>query len=298
MSAQTTHAIGTPAGTRRAAAPAPARRRGLPSVKKVALIGSAYLVALIFITPYLEMIITAVRPVSETSDATIFPRHWQWSNFTTVFDGGFGTNIMVTLEVAFGATFLVLLVALPAAYYTARARFRGRKVFLLLVLVTQMFQPTAMIVGIYGEMRSLGMIDSVWALIIVNAGFNLAFAIWILSAYFSAIPVELEQAAMIDGASRFGALRRITIPLAMPGIVTALIFTFIAAWNEFIVALTLTTKPDKEPFSVAIDNYIGQYTVDYGHLFASTVIATIPVIVLFGLIERRVVDGLTAGSIK
>ena len=84
----------------------------------------------------------------------------------------------------------------------------------------------------------------------------------------------------------------------MPGIVTALIFTFIAAWNEFIVALTLTTKPDKEPFSVAIDNYIGQYTVDYGHLFASTVIATIPVIVLFGLIERRVVDGLTAGSIK
>ena len=103
---------------------------------------------------------------------------------------------------------------------------------------------------------------------------------------------------MVDGASRLGALVRITLPLAMPGIVTALIFTFIAAWNEFIVALTLTTKPDKEPLSVAIDNFIGQYTVDYGHLFASTVIATLPVIVLFGLIERKVVDGLTAGSIK
>jgi multiple sugar transport system permease protein len=289
----------TTAGTRRTVAPRP-KPKGLPSVRKAAMIGGAYTIALIFITPYLEMFLTALRPSGESSDATLIPKHFQWSNFTSVFSGdtSFGTNMKVTLEVAGGATALVLLVALPAAYYTARTRFRGRKVFLLLVLVTQMFQPTAMIVGIYGEMRDLGLIDSVWSLILVNAGFNLAFAVWILSAYFSAIPVELEQAAMIDGASRFGALRRVTIPLAMPGIVTALIFTFIAAWNEFIVALTLTTKPEKEPMSVAVDNYIGQYTVDYGHLFASTVIATIPVIILFGLIERKVVDGLTAGSIK
>jgi multiple sugar transport system permease protein len=147
-------------------------------------------------------------------------------------------------------------------------------------------------------MLSLHLVNSVWALILVDAGFNLAFAVWILSAYFSAIPVELEEAAMIDGASRMGALRRVTMPLAMPGVVTALIFTFIAAWNEFIVALTLTTQSNKEPLSVAVDNYIGLYTVDWGHLFATTVIATIPVIVLFGLIERKVVDGLTAGSIK
>ena len=279
---------------------APKPPRGLPGVKKIALIGGAYLIALIFVTPYLEMFLTALRPVNETADPTIIPKHLEWSNFTSVFSGesSFGTNMRITLEVAFGATFLVLLVALPAAYYTARKRFRGRKAFLLLVLVTQMFQPTAMVVGIYGEMRDLGGINSVWALVIVDAGFNLAFAVWILSAYFAAIPAELEQAAMIDGATRFGAFRRVTIPLAMPGIVTALIFTFIAAWNEFIVALTLTTSPDKAPFSVAVDNYIGQYTVDYGHLFASTVIATIPVIVLFGLIERKVVDGLTAGSIK
>ena len=279
---------------------APKPPRGLPSVKKILMVGGAYLIALIFITPYLEMLLTALRPVKEDSDPTIIPHHFQWSNFTSVFSGdsSFGTNMRITLEVAFGATFLVLLVALPAAYYTARKRFRGRKAFLFLVLVTQMFQPTAMVVGIYGEMRDLNMINSVWALIIVDAGFNLAFAVWILSAYFSAIPAELEQAAMIDGATRFGAFRRVTIPLAMPGIVTALIFTFIAAWNEFIVALTLTTSPDKAPLSVAVDNYIGQYTVDYGHLFASTVIATIPVIVLFGLIERKVVDGLTAGSIK
>lgn len=277
----------------------PKPRGGLPG-KKIAIMGAAYLIALIFITPYLEMFLTALRPVKEGTDPTIIPKHFEWSNFTSVFSGtsSFGTNMRITLEVAFGATFLVLLVALPAAYYTARKKFRGRKAFLILVLVTQMFQPTAMVIGIYGEMRDLGLINSVWALIMVDAGFNLAFAVWILSAYFAAIPAELEQAAMIDGATRFGAFRRVTIPLAMPGIVTALIFTFIAAWNEFIVALTLTTSPDKAPLSVAVDNYIGQYTVDYGHLFASTVIATIPVIILFGLIERKVVDGLTAGSIK
>jgi multiple sugar transport system permease protein len=103
---------------------------------------------------------------------------------------------------------------------------------------------------------------------------------------------------MVDGTSRLGALSRITLPLALPGIVTALIFTFIAAWNEFIVALTLSGNPANAPLTVAINNYIGQYSVDWGHLFAGSVIATIPVIILFAVIEGKVVGGLTAGSIK
>jgi multiple sugar transport system permease protein len=276
----------------------PKPKGGLPSAKKVLIAGTAYLIALIFIFPYLEMGITALRPLDESNEANFLPRHFAWSNFTTVFQGGFGTNMKISLEVAVGATLVVLVVALPAAYYTARKNFRGRRAFLFLVLVTQMFQPTAMVVGIYREFRNLGLIDSPLALIIVDAGFNLAFATWILSAYFAAIPVELEEAAMIDGASRFGALRRVTLPLALPGVVTALIFTFIAAWNEFVVALTLTTQPTTEPLTVAIDNYIGIYSVDWGHLFATTLIATIPVIILFGLIEGKVVSGLTAGSIK
>ncbi len=112
--------------------------------------------------------------------------------------------------------------------------------FLLLVLATQMFQPAAMLVGIQREFTSFNLPSPLFSLILVNAGFNLAFAVWILNAYFSSIPLELEEAAMVDGAGRLGALLRITLPLAMPGIVTALIFTFIGAWNEFIVALTLT----------------------------------------------------------
>jgi multiple sugar transport system permease protein len=260
--------------------------------------GIAYIVATIFLLPYIEMIISAVRPADQMLDRDFLPSHFDVRSFLDIWTTGFGNNLRISLEVAGGSTILVLLVAIPAAYYTARQRFRGRGAFMLLVLVTQMFQPTAMLVGIYREFLSFGMIDTVSSLILVNAGFNMAFAVWILNAYVSAIPHELEEAAFIDGSTRLGALFRVTLPLALPGIVTALIFTFIAAWNEFIVALTLTTSSTTEPLTVALNSYVGQYQVDWRHLFAGSVIATIPVIILFALIEGKVVGGLTAGSIK
>ena len=271
------------------------RRRLTPRLLIVSV--AAYLIAIIFLLPYVEMVITALRPPSELQARNYVPEHWDWSNFTSIWKTGFGTNLRVSLQIAGGATLLVLIVALPAAYYTARRKFRFRVLFLLLVLATQMFQPAALLVGIQRQFTSYGL-SPVTSLILVNAGFNLAFAVWILNAYFSSIPAELEEAAMVDGTSRIGALGRITLPLALPGVVTALIFTFIAAWNEFIVALTLSGDPTKGPLTVAINNYIGQYSVDWGHLFAGSVIATIPVIILFAVIEGKVVGGLTAGSIK
>jgi multiple sugar transport system permease protein len=248
------------------------------------------------------MLITAVRPQRELYQANYLPQHFAWSNLTNMWGAAFGitSSVRVSLEIAGGATILVLLVALPAAYYTSRRRFRGRNGFLLLVLATQMLQPTALIVGIYKEFLDFGLLNlnPVWSLILVNAGFNLAFAVWILNAYIGSIPVELEQAAMVDGSTRLGALFRVTLPLAMPGVVTALIFTFIAAWNEFISALTLTTSSGDYPLTVRLDSFIGQYTVDWQHLFGASVAATIPVFILFALIEGRVVGGLTAGSVK
>lgn len=260
----------------------------------------AYVIAMIFVLPYVEMVITALRPANELLSPGYLPRHVDFGNFTSIWKTGFGSNLGASLKVAGGATLLVLLVALPAAYYTARRRFRGRTLFLLLVLATQMFQPAAMLVGIQREFITFNLPSPLFSLILVNAGFNLAFAVWILNAYFGSIPVELEEAARVDGAGRLGALLRITLPLAGPGIVTALIFTFIGAWNEFIVALTLTLgeSSSRQPLTVGINNYIGQYSIDWGHLFAGSVIATLPVIALFAAIEGRVVSGLTAGSIK
>jgi multiple sugar transport system permease protein len=287
--------------------PAPriaARARSAPRARRPLrtwlFAGAAYLVALIFLLPYLEMLVMAGRPNNELGKPTIFPSHFTFSNFTTLWSGdGLGGSIGTSLQIAAGATVIVLLVALPAAYYTARRKFRGRTAFLLLVLATQMFQPAAMLVGIQREFINFGLPPTL-SLIVVNAGFNLAFAVWILNAFFSSIPVELEEAAMVEGLGRVGALLRITLPLAAPGIVTALIFTFIAAWNEFLVALTLSLgqSPSQQPLPVAINNYIGQYSVDWGHLFAAGLVATVPVIILFAFIERRVVSGLTAGAVK
>jgi multiple sugar transport system permease protein len=292
--------IDAPAASDTRAAPRRVRRRGGLTPGKLTLTLAAYTIAMIFILPYVEMVITALRPPKDLLARGYLPKHFDWSNFTSIWKTGFGGNLSASLKIAGGATLLVLVVALPAAYYTARRRFRGRALFLLLVLATQMFQPAAMLVGIQREFISFNLPSPVLSLILVDAGFNLAFAVWILNAYFSSIPAELEEAAMVDGTSRVGALVRITLPLTMPGIVTALIFTFIGAWNELLVALTLTLgSPAKHrPLTVAVNNYIGEYSIDWGHLFAGAVIATLPVIVLFALIEGKVVGGLTAGSIK
>ena len=289
---------------RKQAAPQPAAARAdrrLPSLRTAIIAAAAYVVAVVFLLPYLEMLVTAVRPQRELYEPNYLPHHFAWSNLTNMWGAAFGITsaVRVSLEIAGGATLVVLLVALPAAYYTSRHRFRGRGGFLLLVLATQMLQPTALIVGIYKEFLNFGLLNlnPVWSLILVNAGFNLAFAVWILNAYIGSIPVELEQAAMVDGSTRLGALFRVTLPLAMPGVVTALIFTFIAAWNEFISALALTTNGSDYPLTVRLDSFIGQYTVDWQHLFGASVVATIPVFILFALIEGRVVGGLTAGSV-
>jgi len=132
----------------------------------------------------------------------------------------------------------------------------------------------------------------------VDAGFNLAFSIWILNAYFQTIPEEIEEAARLDGCSTFQSLRFVTIPLALPGIVTAVIFTFIAAWNEFVIALTLLQSTETKPITVGITGFIGQYQVEWQFLFAASLIAVVPVVILFAGIERWLAGGLTAGSVK
>ncbi|MFC9272838.1 carbohydrate ABC transporter permease [Streptomyces zhihengii] len=298
--AQQTYAARPAARPRAGATPPPPRApRRSPRPRTVLVASLAWLIAAVFLLPYAEMVITALRPADELRDATYLPGDFAWSNFVDVWrDSHLGANLRITLLVAGGSTLLVLLVALPAAYYTARVRYRGRKLFLLLVLVTQMFQPTSLLVGLYREFYQLDMLNSVWTLILCNAAFNLAFAIWILTAYISAIPVQLEEAAMIDGLGRRGALLRVVLPLALPGVVTAVIFTFIAAWNEFVMGLTLSTVPESQPLTVGINSFIGNYTVQWNYLFAASVIAIVPVVVLFAFIERHVVSGLTAGSVK
>ncbi|HQV90585.1 MAG TPA: carbohydrate ABC transporter permease, partial [Phycicoccus sp.] len=142
------------------------------------------------------------------------------------------------------------------------------------------------------------MINTDGALIITNAAFNLAFAIWILHGFFASIPTEVEEASMLDGLSRWGILRRIMLPLTLPGLVTATIFTFIAAWNEYVVALTLMIDDSRKPLTVGFRSYVTGYEQHWDQLFAASVIAIVPVVILFALIEKHLIGGLTAGSVK
>ena len=270
-------------------------------MRKALLAGTAYLVAFLFLAPYLEMLLTALKPHDELfrSPTDYLPSVFQWDNFIKVWqEAPVAGYLKSSLIIAGCATLVVLVVSLPAAYYTARNRYRGRTAFLLLVLVTQMFAPTALVIGLYREFVSFGLVNSYLTLIVVNAAFNLAFSIWIMSGYISTIPVELEEAAEIDGCTRLGVLWRVTLPLALPGIVTAVIFTFIAAWNEFVIALTLTNSPDIQPLTVGVTTFVGQYEIQWHYLFAASLIAVVPVVILFAFIERWLVGGLTAGSVK
>ena len=269
--------------------------------RRVLLAGAGQLLALALLSPYLVMLLTALKPVGElrTTPPRLLPVAWQPGNFLDVLrDPAFQGWLTVSLVVALTSTALVLVAAVPAAYYTARHSFRGRAAFLFLVLVTQMFAPTALVVGLYRQFFELGLINTYTALILTNAAFNLAFAVWILRAFFASIPREIEEAAAVDGCSRLRTLVGIVLPLSRPGIVTAAVFAFIAAWNEYIVALTLMTDAEMRPLTVGITSYVTAYVQHWNLLFAASVIAIVPVVVLFALIEPYLVGGLTAGSVK
>jgi multiple sugar transport system permease protein len=270
-------------------------------VRRAALTTAGGLLACAMLAPYAVMLLTALKPDAElrTTPPRLFPVEWRPGNFLAVLgDPGFADWLRVSLVVATLSTAIVVLAAAPAAYYTARHRFPGRTAFLFVVLVTQMFSPTALVVGLYREFFELDLVNTYAALILTNAAFNLAFAIWILRAFFASIPREIEEAAAVDGCGRLAALVRVVLPLSLPGLVTAVIFAFIAAWNEYIVALTLMTAPERKPLTVGITAYVTAYVQHWNHLFAASVLAIVPVVVLFALIERHLVGGLTAGSVK
>jgi multiple sugar transport system permease protein len=258
-------------------------------------------VAFAFLWPYLVMLLDAFRPSSDVvkTPPSLLPEQWKWTTFSEVLgDERFLAWLKSSLVISLSSTAIVVVVAIPAAYFTARFKFRGRLAFLFLVLVTQMFAPTSLVVGIYREFYALTLVDTYQALILTNAAFNLAFAVWILHGFFASIPREIEEAAELDGAGRLGRLWRVMLPLTLPGLVTATIFTFIAAWNEYVVALTLMLSDDKKPLTVGINSYVTGYEQNWDQLFAASIVAIVPVVVLFALIEKHLVGGLTSGAVK
>ena len=273
-------------------------------VRPAGLTIAGAIVAVFFLAPYAVMFLSALKSNADLfhSPALYLPKVWQWGNFASVWKAiPLASYLANSLIIAAVSTVIVLLVSLPAAYFTARHDFRGKRVFLYTVLVTQMFAPVALVIGIFREVNLVnGAVNSYWAIIAVDSAFNLAFSVWILNGYLASIPREIEDAALVDGAGRLRTMFWIVLPLARPGIVTAVIFTFIQVWNEFVVAETIFNNPtqNRETLTVGINAFVGLYQTQYQYLFVASIIGIVPVVVLFAFIERYLVSGLTAGSIR
>ena len=271
------------------------------SVLKAALYFFVVVVCVVTLYPYYVMTITAFRSNAETLDMYflhLFPTKWIWSNLSDIIHRGVPRYLFNSLLVAGGATVLAMLCGIPAAYAMARMKFKGKKVFLGFVIMSQMFSPVVLLIGISQMMNTLHLNDSVLGLMLINAAFNQAFAIWLLRGTFVSISPEMEQAALIDGCGTVGALTKVLIPMAAPGIVTALIFVFINAWNEYTIATVLISTASNRPITVGITQFSSFNMIEWQYLFAASLLATIPVVILFMSIEKHLTSGLTSGGVK
>ncbi len=260
-----------------------------------------FVVCIVIIYPYFVMFTTAAKTDAEmyAANMTILPLEWQWSNFINAWKAApVFKYFLNSLLVAGGATLVAIGCGIPAAYAMARMRFKGKGFFLGAVIMSQMFSPVVLLVGIYKLMVGMHLSNSILGLVLLNAAFNQAFAIWLLRGTFLTISAEMEQAAKIDGCGTVQALLRVLLPVSAPGIVTALIFVFINAWNEYTIALTLIQDDLLKPITVGINIFYGYNFIQWQYLFATSLFATVPVIVLFLCIEKHLVAGLTAGGVK
>ena len=266
---------------------------------RVALYLFVFVVCIIILYPYFVMFTTAAKSNEEMYGNVLLPSVWQWSNFVDIWtEAHVFKYLLNSIIVAGGATFLAILCGIPAAYALSRMRFKGKAIFMGAVIMSQMFSPVVLLVGIYRLMTDMGLTNNLIGLILLNAAFNQAFAIWLLRGPFTSISSEMEQAAKIDGCGTVQALIRVLLPVAAPGIVTTLIFVFINSWNEYTIALTLISGDLLKPITVGINIFYGFNFIKWQYLFATSIFATIPVVILFLCIEKHLVSGLTSGGVK
>ena len=274
------------------------------SVKKVILRVLLYFVVLdvcvITLYPYFAMLCTALKNRVEIfSGNTILPVTALWSNFIEIWSRApMARYLLNSVLIAGGSTLIAMLCGIPAAYALARMKFKGQTAFLGFVIVSQMFAPVVLLIGIYQVMQVLHLTDSILGLIFINAAFNQAFTIWLLRGTFMGISAEMEQAATIDGCTRVQSMMKVLLPVAAPGIVTTLIFIFINAWNEYTVALCLISTDALKPITVGINTFNGYNMIEWQYLFAASIFAIIPVVILFMCIEKNLVSGLASGGVK
>ena len=252
------------------------------------------------LAPFLWQVITSLKPAADLMTLPpLVPARFTLEHYAAIFAGhSFVRVIANSALVAACTTLLALAVGAPAAFALAMLRVRGRSAILAGMLAVSMFPPIATVSPLYLALSTLGLHDTLAALIITYTTFSLPLAVWLLSNFFAALPRELYAAARVDGCTALGAFARVLLPLAAPGLLAAGLLTFIFAWNEFLFALTFTATDSARTIPVGIALFPGLHEVPYGEIAAAAVTVTLPVLALAALFRRRIVAGLTAGAVK
>jgi len=258
-------------------------------------------IVLYAVFPFYYAIVTSFKTGPELFNVDYFPVRWHWDNYIAVFrEQPFAHNIFNSVLVSFTVVALSLLLGVTAAFALGRVRFRGRGLLLLTVLGVSMFPQVAVLSGMFELIRGLGLYNNLFGLVVSYLIFTLPFTVWVLTTFMRDPPKELEEAAIMDGATPWQIIVKVFLPLMWPALVATGLLAFIAAWNEFLFALTFTLSNEQRtvPVAIALISGASQYELPWGNIMAASVIVTLPVVGLVLIFQRRIVSGLTAGAVK
>ncbi|MBA4489219.1 carbohydrate ABC transporter permease [Paracoccus sp. S1E-3] len=255
------------------------------------------------LSPFIEGFLVSLKPLSQlfSSPYTFWPENGSFAAYTNLWKTvpGFARYIFNSFLISTIATSIVLLLVVPASYAFARFHFRGMGLVLAAFLAVSMFSGAVLLIPLFRLMRTLGLLNTYWAMIVPGAAFLIPSAIWLLRTYMMRIPAELNEAAYMDGASQFYTFRRVILPIAMPGIIVVAIVTFIGAYSQqFIFALTFNSKTEYMPLPIGLYAFFGKQDVVWNELMAASFVGILPALVLIFFLQRYLVGGLTAGAVK
>ena len=258
-------------------------------------------IVLVAVFPFYYAIVTSLKSGTALFQIDYWPKTFTLSNYTTIFTKGtFPRNLANSLLVSGVVVAISLFLGVTAAYALARVRFRGRSLLLLTILSVSMFPQLAVLAGLFELVRAFGIYNSPLALIFSYMIFTLPFTVWVLTTFVRELPIEIEEAAIVDGATPWVIISRIFLPLMWPALVTTGLLAFIGAWNEFLFALTFTSNNEQRtvPVAIALLSGSSQFEIPWGNIMAASVIVTVPLVVLVLIFQRKIISGLTAGGVK
>lgn len=273
----------------------------MKTLKSASFYALVTVIVLFSVFPFYYAIVTSFASGTELFKVNYLPHSFDWSNYVKVMTGrNFVRSIGNSVLIATTTVVLALFLAVTASYALARVRFRGRGLLLMTILAVSMFPQIAVLAGLFELVRFLGIFNTPFAMILSYTIFTLPFTVWVLTTFMRDLPVEIEEAAIVDGATPWVIITRVFMPLLWPALVTTGLLAFIGAWNEFLFALTFTSSETTRTVPVAIGLLSGasQQEIPWGPIMAASVIVTVPLVILVLIFQRKIVAGLTAGGVK